>query len=425
LAIHVDKTLPELAVLARFHKLEITPSGKNQRYMKEDYIYPLREIFLKQRYGAIEATPDHLQLVLNLKSPMLAKRMDALKPQQQQTIWDSDEWYLEEKLNGARMLLVKTGSGIFLYSRHNSEMDLLPIEYSDNILFPEVFNLDRIADNFILDTEITSDSHNLNTSMGKHGVMTETQLQAVTALLNCDPEKAIEIQKQEGLRLVFNVFDCIFYNGQWLLNEPLKQRRTLAMELWRKLESAGLKIRPVRSNRSNKKQFYKDLILNGGEGAVAKNINGIYLPDTNRPSDGWIKIKRSVSEMASMDDVFSDTIDGWISGFEQGEAGKGLENYVGTIKVSCYLRQLDGSLVEHEIAHISGIDMRLREDMTERISGAVTLKPSYYNRVVEIDGAGISPRVRRLNHAVLLSFRYDKNKDSCIIDEEFLNRMIL
>jgi ATP-dependent DNA ligase len=425
MAIHVGRTLKELEEIASKMELTITPTGKNGRFMKEDYIHPIREVHLLKRYKSLDKIPDHLALILSVKSPMLAKRIDELKPEYQKEIWESNNWYFEEKLNGCRLWVIKTSTGLFLYSRHNSDVDLLPIEYSENILFPDNFNLSSIKENFIIDTEITSDSNNLNTAVGKYGVMTETMLQAVTAILGSDPKRAKLIQRQENIRFTFNIFDCVYYEGQWLIKEPLIKRRKLAMELWKKLSDVGFKIRPVRSNRSNKKQFYKGIIMNGGEGAVAKNINGIYVPDTNRQNDGWIKIKRSVSEMSSMEEAFGDTIDGWISGYEPGKPDKGLQDYVGTLKISTYIKRADGTIYEHEIAYISGFDMKLRVDMTEMIAGIPTLKATYYSRVVEIDGAGVSSRARRFNHAVLLGFRYDKNKDSCIIDEDFLNKLIL
>jgi ATP-dependent DNA ligase len=426
MAIQVDKTLNELQQMAVSLGIYVDKgSGKNQKIMKEDLIHPIRNYFLLQRYKDITKIPKHLELILSLKSPMLAKRIDELKPELQEAIWKSDQWYFEEKLNGCRFFLVKTGKGLHLYSRHNSVTDLLPIEYSENIVYPENFDLDKIKDDFILDTEITSDYDCINTSLDKYGVQTETMLQVVTSLINCDPQRARLIQKKENLILTFNVFDCIYYNGSWILNEPLTKRRPLAFELWRKLSDAGFKIRPVRSNRSNKKEFYKGIILSGGEGCICKKIDGIYIPDSNRQNDGWIKIKRSMSEMTSMDDVFGDTIDGWISGFEPGKPDKGLQDYVGTIKVSIYIRKKDGTLYEHEIAHISGIDMKLRTDMTETVEGIPTLRASYYGTIVEIDGVSISGRAKRLNHATLNGFRYDKTKLDCVMDEEFLEKNIV
>ncbi len=423
MAISVGRTLGDLEKMSRDFGLTVTPSGKNDRFMKEDYIWPIREHFLYERYNGFKNIPDHLQWVLKLKSPMLARRIDDGIPEDiADAVWESDNWYLEEKLNGARMLIVKDNSGINLYSRHNSDVDLLPINYVDKVLLNDDFNIDLLKDNFILDTEITSDITNLSTVIEGYGVVTETMLQAVTALLTSDVDRAVTIQRNEGLRLTFNMFDCIFYNGQFLFNEPLLERRKLALEIYGKMKDAGFKIIPVRSNRSSKKAFHKKIILEGGEGTIAKRVDGIYIPDTNRPKDGWIKIKRSVS--GSLGEG-GDTVDGWISGFEPATEGKNREGYIGNLLISVYVKGYDGSVSEHCIAKISGIDMQLRKEMTEVVGGVPTLKPVYYNKVVEIDGASISARSRRFNHAVFIGFREDKNKDDCVLDESFIDSMLL
>ncbi len=422
MAISVGKTLPELVEIAKELNLTVEPSGKNGRFMKEDYIIPIREHHLRGMYG--ETIPDHLSMIMSMKSPMLAKRIDGLKQELQDEIWGSDHWEFEEKLDGVRILLVKDNSGLYCYSRHNSDVDFLPLEFSNKIMYQEGFDLDKISDTFILDTEITSDLSNINTVVGKYGVSTESMLQAVTALISSDPARARLIQERENLRLRFNVFDCVYYNGQWVTDEPLEKRRELARELYMKLVNAGFKISEVRRSVTNKKQFYKSIVLSGGEGCIAKHTGGIYVPDTSRRNDGWVKIKRSISEL-SMEDAFGDTIDAWISGYEKGTEGKGYEDYVGTIILSTYLKKDTGELEVHEIARVSGFDMKLREDMTHRVNGIVTLNPAYYSRVVEIDGANVSARARRLQHAVLLGFRNEKNKDDCVMEESFLNSMVM
>jgi ATP-dependent DNA ligase len=428
MAVHVGKNMRELEEMIEslgIDRESVVSSGKNGRLMKEDLINPIRDYHITQRYGGVDGMPSHMEKMLSVKSPMLAKRIDALKPEQQEEIWNSDDWYFEEKLNGCRMWIIKDESGLHLYSRHNSDVDFLPIEYTDKIILADGFDMRKVKENFILDCEVTSDESKLSTVVEKYGVVTETILQAVSALLSSDAKRARYIQKTEGIRLTFNTFDCVYYEGTWITDEPLSVRRRTAMELYKKLSAAGFKIKPVRSNRSNKKQFYKNIVMSGGEGVVAKNINGIYVPDTSRKNDGWIKIKRSMSGSLEAEESFGDTIDGWISGYEVGETGKALENFVATIAVSLYLNKEDGTQEEHEIARISGFDMKLREDMTVYVDGVPTLKPSYYGRVVEIDGAGVSARAKRLNHAQLIGFRYDKDKYSCTIDESFLNKMIL
>ncbi len=423
MAISVGRSLKQLEAESEKLNLIIEPSGKNGRFMKEDYIWPIRNHFINERYGSIEQAPNHLKWMLELKSPMLARRIDDGIPEDIITaVWESDNWYLEEKLNGARMLIVKDSSGLNVYSRHNSDVDLLPINYTNKILFNDNFDEDLLKDDFILDTEITSDITNLSTVIEGYGVVTETMLQAVTALLSSDVDRAVSIQRNENLRLTFNLFDCIYYGNQFLFNEPLAKRRKLGFEILEKLMNAGFRIVPVRANRSSKKAFHKTIISEGGEGTIAKRIDGIYIPDTNRPKDGWLKIKRSIS--SSMGEG-GDTVDGWISGFEPATEGKNREGLIGNILVSVYVKGYDGNVEEHCIAKISGIDMQLRQDMTEVVGGVPTLKPSFYNRVVEIDGAGISARSRRFNHAVFLGFRNEKNKDDCVLEESFIDSMLL
>ena len=443
-AIPVSKKLDELKKMANEFRIDVKPSGKNGRFMKEDFIVPIREYFLVKRYGGLDKVPEHMKLMLEIKSPMLAKRIDSLKPEVQEMVWESDEWDFEEKLNGCRCLVVKTNEGLFLYSRHNSDVDLLPINFTSKILFPDDFDLDAVKENFILDTEITSDVHRLDTVVGQYGVVTETMLQAITAIINCSNERARLIQEKEDMRFTFNFFDCIWYDGKWITNHILKERRKLGFELYNKLLDNKFNIKPVNINNTNKKQFYKSIIMSGGEGVVSKNVNSIYVPDNTRNSKGWIKVKKSVSEMMqnnrdcsdstnSLDslnltdpmDVFSDTIDGFITGFELGTKGKAFEGMVKTIKISTYLKKKDGSIVEHEIAHISGLDTKMLNDMTTVIGGIPTLTPSYYGRVVEIDGSSVSSRELRLMNAVFHGFRYDKNKDDCIIDEELLYDMMI
>ena len=431
MAIPVDKTKKQLEVIAEELGIGryVIPTGKDGKYMKEDYIVPIRKFYLAKRYQKPENVPLHMRMMLKLKSPMLARRIDdaGIPEEIIKAVWESDEWYLEEKLNGARMLLVNDGSGdgIQIYSRHNSDVDLLPINYTEKILFPDEFDPEKVGEKFILDTEMTSDVVNLSTLFEGSGVETETQLHAVTALLSSDKDRAIHVQKTADLRLTFNVFDCLFFNDDWIMELPLKERRKMMMQMGKELKGAGFKIKPVRANRDNKAGFHKQIVASGGEGTIAKNINGVYIADTNRPKDGWLKIKRSVSQSSVEEELGMDTIDGWISGFEPATEGKNREGMVGSILVSVYVDSGEGEPREHVIAKISGIDMKLREDMTEIIDGKPYLKASYYDRVVEIDGASVSARSQRLNHPVFLGFRYDKNKDGCVISEGFLKKMVL
>ena len=448
MAVSVGKTIKELnEEVVKLGILDkVVPTGKNGKIKKEDYIKPIRDYNLIQRYGNLNNIPKHLELVLSLKSPMLAGRIDNLKPEQQEEVWNSDEWDMEQKLNGVRCFIINDGSGIQLYSRHNSDVDLLPISFTENVLFPDNCDLSTISKEFILDCELTSDDTNICTILDGYGVNTESQLQAVTSILGSLPEKAIKIQRNNNLFLVFNTFDCLYYDKQWIMNEPLYKRREVAEEIIDALEKCGFNIRRVPHTNKNKKEFFKRFIDMGMEGTVAKRLNGIYIPDTTRNFKGWVKCKRSLSaalqsykagELDSaeffasdnaLDDIlggisFGDTIDAFITGFEPGTKGSAFENMVGSVCISVFICKKDGTLEKKEIGKFSGITLDVRRNMTEIIDGQPNLRAEYYNKVVEVDGQNMTKN-GRFQHCKFIRFRQDKLPDSCILDEEFLNSQL-
>ena len=180
MAISVGRTIKELESMATSLNISIPKRDDGKKPKKEDYIYPIREHNLINRYGSLENVPLHLQYMLHIKSPMLAGRIDSFKEEQQEEVWDSNEWSMEQKLNGVRCFVVNDGKGIHLYSRHNSDVDLLPIEFTDKILFSNEFDYFRLDKTFIVDCELTSDNPNICTILDGYGVDTSSQLQAVT-----------------------------------------------------------------------------------------------------------------------------------------------------------------------------------------------------------------------------------------------------
>lgn len=433
MAISVGLTIKELTKLANDLNVTVTPSGRNNRIMKEDLILPIREHYLQERYGG--NIPKHMQLMLDMKSPMLALRIDDLKPEQQEEVWDSTEWVLEQKLNGVRCRIVNDGSGIHLYSRHNSDIDLLPIEFTEKILFPDNCDLSFLDKTFIIDCEMESDNPNICTIIENSGVATNSQLQAVTALISSATVRAHAIQRNNDLRLVFNSFDCIYYDDRWIMNEPLSKRRAVAEEVVRNLEKCNFNIRRVLcstdNTRDGKMKFYNGIISRGGEGCIAKRASGLYIPDTTRNFNGWVKLKRSMSaafnNYSSVEDAMGgmgDTIDVFITGFEPGSKDGAFEHMIGSVCVSAYIQKKDGSMELREVGKFGGMELSLREDMTELINGEVTLNPKYMHRVCEIDAMSMSSRNMRFQHCKFVGFRYDKLPDSCILTEEFLESQV-
>lgn len=407
---------------AKCEKFGIEPNPNYKKDSKDSYGYALREHYLKEKYpdGNI---PQGLKLMLHLENPMTATRMNDCKPDYQDMMWNSSRWYIEEKLDGNRNLPMFLKSGFYSYSRNLSDLDLLPINYTDNIFIES--DLSKLKHEFILDSEIVCLNPNISTLVGSRGCVTETQLQAVTALLSMNSSESIAIQKRDNAPLKFFTFDCLYYDGEWLLDKPLIERRKYLKLALDELQSIGFKAEMPRSNMSNKKQFYKSIIDEGGEGGILKDIDAPYFPVSSRSHRSWVKAKRSMSESISSEGG-GDTIDAFISGYDEADKDKQWAGYVGALHFSCYLVDDFGNKRLHHIATVSSFSMELRKELTEwDEEGNPKLKLDFYNKVVEIDGQSVSARAKRLKHAVIVKFRLDKTSDMCDISESFLNSMIL
>ena len=423
MAISTQRSLKELKKECDRYGLVVTQSGN--RESKTDYVLALREYYLQTLYP--NGVPATLDLMLQIESPMLCNRFSNLKPEQQEAIWNSDEWYLETKEDGCRMLIVKVGNDWQFFSRNISVKDFLPVSYSGHIL--ENWDHEGIDHDFILDCELVSLDNQVSTILGKRGLVTTTQLQAVTALLALNSEDTLSIQKglvtEDGTPVLqFRCFDCLWSDGEWHLEKALIDRKKYTYQFIDILKSKGMNIRKPYSNISNKRAFYKAIIANGGEGCVAKNIYSPYIASSNRPAYGWVKIKRSMSETQQMMGL-ADTVDAFVTGFEPADPNKSWAGLVGALEFSVFLEDENGERKQHKIARITNLTMELREQMTKIVDGEPVLKEEWYGKCASIDGVCVSGRAKRLKHARLIDWRPDRSPDTCIMTEEFLNSMIL
>lgn len=408
-------------------RLGITVIQTTNRVNKTDYILALRKHYLGEEFP--DGVPESLGLMLQIDSPMLAAQSKHMSATDMDIIWNSDDWIAEEKIDGCRMVSFWDGYGkkFDAYSRNISVKDFLPVSYKDNIYMPNV-DWSKIHHKFLIDSELVCTNPNISTIMGSRGVVTECQLQAVTALIAMDPDKSIAIQKNELAPLQFKTFDCLWYDGEWLIDKPYIERVPYTLKAVEELANAGVNItRPV-SSFSHKKDLYQNIILRGGEGIVLKNIYSKYLATTNRSKTGFLKVKRTVTQALGFDanSNMGDSIDGWISGYELATEGKGYEGLIGSVDVSVNVRRADGTVYQHVIARVPNLDLNLRKKMTGHAAdGSPILKSEYYGKVVEVDGQSISAREHRLQHPVLVRWRPDKVDMNCVLDESFLLENVL
>ena len=225
MSIQTLRSLAQLQKQAEDLGLKVEPTKRSLEhgvvYSKDDFVIALRNYYLAK----MNVTKG-LSLMLEIESPMLCRQIKHLKPAEQKQIWkEGSDWYFEEKEDGNRMLLIYTPeNGFESYSRNNSVEDFLPVPYTKNILV-EGFDFSKITKSVIIDCEVVSTNPNICTILGNRGCITETQLQATTAILALNPEASLEIQRVDPLQ--FKCFDVLYYDGEWVLNQELLKRKKI------------------------------------------------------------------------------------------------------------------------------------------------------------------------------------------------------
>lgn len=382
--------------------ISITQSGK--RIMKDDYVKALREWHITKKYGSMDNIPWSMKFMLSIECPQLCKRIKDLKPDQQELVWNSQDWIAEEKIDGVRMIIIwdATEKKFHFYSRNNSVTDYLPQDYSDTI-FVTAENFDY-PDNFVLDSEIISSNSCLETNT--HCL---TQLQSTAALLNLNSEDSKTIQKKYPLKFV--VFDCL-YDSSSLIDEIWEVRHCHAAELCSKLLESGFccelnkVVENTEDNQYAKREFFDAVISRCGEGLVLKNRNAKYHATSSRTID-CVKVKRSTADALTKD------IDAFVTDYVVGKDDTRNSNMVVGFVFSILLKKQDGSVVTHPIAVCSNVSDIIKDDATViSEDGQVKLNPYYYGRVATVQGQNISARSLRLTHAVIDCWRPDRSADT-------------
>lgn len=78
--------------------ITVVPAGR--KLMKDDLVKALREYFITEKYGSRDHIPWSLSFMLSIECPQLCRRIKDLKPEQQEMVWESQDWIAEEKIDG-------------------------------------------------------------------------------------------------------------------------------------------------------------------------------------------------------------------------------------------------------------------------------------------------------------------------------------
>jgi DNA ligase 1 len=193
----------------------------------------------------------------NMIEPMLAKLTDPY------TVNLSGSWIIEPKYDGERIIAVRDGNEISLWTRRNIQA---------SYKFPEIveaLNKNIEGTNWILDGEMTV-----------HGGFRQ--------LLNRNVEDRFKIGLLSKKNpATYNIFDIINFEGEDLTKKPLIERKGI---LIRNVHpNDRLEIVPFPEVDKPVEQFH-EYLKNGFEGAVIKNTYSKYEP--GKRSDQWLKIKK-------------------------------------------------------------------------------------------------------------------------------------
>lgn len=294
-------------------------------------------------------------------------------------MWDDFSGYAtEEKLDGARFLMFIEEEENRFSSRHKSIKDGKFSEKTDN--FPHLRNLDLSKlSGTILDGEIVT---------GKN-------VTDVMSVVGGSPSTALRYQMRHGF-VNYIVFDILKYNGTDVTREFYNDRRYLLNQIFSehiyRFDFNSIKL--INSVEINKKDFYNNVLENGGEGIVLKKLTSPYGTD-------WIKVKRE------------STWDVIILGFEDPEemttksdgtfsrSKLAEKNLIGSIKFGQYQ---NGILVS--FGSCSGISDEMRSKFSNN--------PEKFLCQVMTIKAQERTESGAFRHPVFVRMRPDKNPEECI-----------
>jgi len=307
--------------------------------------------------------------------------------------WESEEVIAEEKFDGSRYLMYLTPQGSRFFSRRKSDITGKPVEKTENLPHLNHYSADKLV---ILDGEIIA---------GEGQTSNE-----VTSIMGSLPERAVGLQEQRGY-VNYIVFDILYTNDKNIMSKPWYERRHFLQSFAKEIPSKHM--RPSDFRLADKQDYYEEIVEQGGEGVVLKNINGLYIPD-KRPVGNWIKVKKY------------STYDVIITGFEPPEkvyTGKYLDNWsfwegdtpvtryyyngwIGAVKFGAFV---DGEF--KEIGRTSGMADSIREMLSKN-------PEAHVGRVIEVGAMGVIPKTHALRHPRFLRIRSDKSPKDCIISSK-------
>jgi bifunctional non-homologous end joining protein LigD len=178
------------------------------------------------------------------------------------THFSSAEWIYERKLDGERVIAVRAGKAVELYSRNELRIDGA---------YPDVAQAlgRQHAGDFTIDGEVVAFEGG-RTSFARLQRRMQTR----------DPEQA----RRSGVAVYYYVFDLIHVDGHDITGLPLRWRKRLL----RRLLGYGDPLRFTTHRNTEGERFRAEACRRGWEGLIAKRAESTYV---HARSTDWLKFK--------------------------------------------------------------------------------------------------------------------------------------
>ena len=155
-----------------------------------DCIKAIQTYYLNERKNDGTYDPS-IEFIMKMESPMLALLIKDTKPETRKALWDDNntDWIFEEKIDGNRQIITfdSKRKQFHFYSRNLSVENLLPIDYAEKILLPELnMNIINNLQDFVLDCEVIP----ANGASKDERVVATKQLNIVSSILQYLPEES-------------------------------------------------------------------------------------------------------------------------------------------------------------------------------------------------------------------------------------------
>ena len=259
---------------------------------------------------------------------------------------------------------------------------------------------------------------------------------AVTTIMGCLLDKSLKRQEDPDKRIHFYIFDCLAYNGESIMNEPIEKRvhYYLGGELFDILNNNEYVHLANYYEGQELWDYIARVLAAGGEGVVLQSKDGIYEPKKRK---AWksIKVKKEIENeldlfftgkwMPSTQLYNGKEITDWIYWEHSRTGEKMLGNYYDDYKAGATIIPVtkgwfydwagsielgavdkDGNIIP--VAWIS--------NLTEEIKKGIT-KGEYNKQVVKVTCMEIETDTHRLRHSKIIEFRNDKDWTDCGIEQ--------